>query len=329
MGYDKAVHIAAHEKMQQRRARALERAHAHQEEIYQKIPQVLAIDQELAKTSLYVSRAVLNKRNDIGELIQGLRLKTESLQQKKEHLLLQHGYPADYLLAKFHCPKCEDRGYLQNGTCDCMKELLKQEAAARLSSVHNIASFTFQNFHVNLYSNQPDASGVVPRERMREILEYCQQYASTFSLASRNILMMGHTGLGKTHLSLAIANTCIQNGAGVVYASAQNILTKLEQERFNRVEASQDTFETITSCDLLILDDLGSEFTTQFTTSAVFNLLNSRILKGLPTIISTNLTPKELEERYTQRVASRLIGSFDILRFVGSDIRFILKKNQM
>lgn len=146
MGYDKSVHIAAHEKMQQRRAHALESAHAHQEEIYQKIPQILAIDRELSKTSLYVSRAVLNKRSDIDELIEGLRLKNESLQQKKAQLLKQHGYPADYLLPQFHCPKCEDRGYLQNGACSCMKELLKQEAAARLSSVHNIARVYVSKF---------------------------------------------------------------------------------------------------------------------------------------------------------------------------------------
>ena len=160
------------------------------------------------------------------------------------------------------------------------------------------------------------------RERMRKYFDYCKNYAKTFDVNSRNILMRGNTGLGKTHLSLAIAREVIENGFGVIYCSTPEILSKLEKERFGKsYENSEDSEETLKECDLLILDDVGSEFQTSFTKNIIYNIINFRISHQKPTIISTNLELEELETIYSQRLVSRLWGEYVIMNFVGRDIR--------
>jgi DNA replication protein DnaC len=137
--------------------------------------------------------------------------------------------------------------------------------------------------------------------------------------------MRGKTGLGKTHLSLAIAARIIEKGFGVVYGSAQNLLRSVEMERFSK-DSGTDALNSLLECDLLIVDDLGAEFQTSFTASAVYNIVNTRMLTGRPTIISTNMTTDELKSAYSDKVVSRLIGSYDVLRFFGNDIRDVQRK---
>ena len=157
---------------------------------------------------------------------------------------------------------------------------------------------------------------------MGEIAKFCEDYANDFSLRSPSLFMHGATGLGKTHLSLGIANVVTEKGMGVIYSSAPNLFGELEREHFSRQNPNERTFEKeLLETDLLIIDDLGVEFSTQFTVSCVYNIINSRILSGKPTIISTNLTPAELEDKYTQRITSRIIGSYVSLKFTGRDIR--------
>ena len=159
---------------------------------------------------------------------------------------------------------------------------------------------------------------------MGEIAQFCKDYALDFSLESPSLFMHGATGLGKTHLSLAIANEAIARGYGVVYGSAPNMFSQLEREHFGRQYNNERTYEQeLLETDLLIIDDLGVEFSTPFTVSCVYNIINSRILSRKPTIIRTNLTPRELEDKYTQRITSRIIGGFVSLRFIGRDIRQI------
>ena len=158
---------------------------------------------------------------------------------------------------------------------------------------------------------------------MENVLEYCQDWARYFTRKSQGLIMLGKTGLGKTHLSLAIAGTVIDRGYNVYYGSVPNIMNKLEKEHFGRNPSDENLLDELCECDLLILDDLGAEFSTQFTVSCIYNIINSRILSGKPTIISTNLTPNELEDKYTQRITSRIIGSYVSLKFMGRDIRQI------
>ena len=156
---------------------------------------------------------------------------------------------------------------------------------------------------------------------MESVLNYCKEYAADFSRRSPSLLLYGKTGLGKTHLSLAIAGKAVEEGYGVIYSSAQNLFNKLEKDKFGK--ADTNTEETILDCDLLIIDDLGAEFTTQFTVSALYNIVNSRELEGKPTIISTNLMPEQLTKAYGERIASRILSNYVMLYFDGSDIRQI------
>jgi DNA replication protein DnaC len=156
---------------------------------------------------------------------------------------------------------------------------------------------------------------------MEGVLRFCRSYAENFGTDSPSILMTGATGLGKTHLSLAIAQSAIDRGFGVIYGSAQNFMLQLERERFGRAPAGSESERHLLECDLLILDDLGAEFITPFVISTVYNLINTRLMSGLPTIISTNLTIKELEEKYSPRIVSRIIGSYRVLHFIGKDVR--------
>ena len=164
---------------------------------------------------------------------------------------------------------------------------------------------------------------------MGEILSLCRDYAVSFSLQSESLLMLGGTGLGKTHLSLAIARAVIDQGFDVFYIPVQNLVTRLEHERFSRsgTEELGDSLSFVLDADLLILDDLGAEFPTQFTSSVIYNIINSRMIEKKPTIINSNLDMKTIESRYSERTVSRLIGGYKILPFSGTDIR-VLKKQQ-
>ncbi len=205
--------------------------------------------------------------------------------------------------------------------CDCLRSLLKQLAYARMGEVSDIGNCKFENFSLDYYP----APG--PRKVMGEILSLCREYAAGFSLKSESLLMMGGTGLGKTHLSLAIARAVIDQGFDVFYIPVQNLMSQLEHEKFSRSGDEKDSLSFVLEADLLILDDLGAEFPTQFTSATIYNIINSRMIEGRPTIINSNLDMKTIEARYSERTVSRLIGGYKILPFAGTDIR-VLKKQQ-
>ncbi len=216
----------------------------------------------------------------------------------------------------YDCALCEDTGYINGKICSCVKELAKSIITTDLCSVMPINECTFDNFELKYYS---DADS---EKRMRSILKVCREYADNFSpKSSPNLLFMGAAGLGKTHLSLAIAGEVIKKGYLPVYGPAENLFNEIEKERFSSYRNESDSYNTMINCDLLIIDDLGSEFMTSFSKSILYNLINSRILSRKPTIISTNLTMKELEKMYSPRITSRLIGSYDARLFLGKDIR--------
>ena len=247
----------------------------------------------------------------------------EALQKAIRSTLVENGYPENYLDTPYTCKKCEDTGFVGGYACECRIQILKDIAKDSLASVSPSANCTFSNFNLDFYPLPADnTTGVSPRKRMSEIFEYCKCYAEDFGTDSESLYLHGATGLGKTHLSLAIANTVAENGFRVIYDSAQNILSSLEREKFSHNNSGEREKE-ILDCDLLIIDDLGSEFSTQFTVAAVYNIINTRLNRSKPVIISTNLTKNELEAKYTQRVTSRIIGGYTSLLFLGKDIRQI------
>ena len=279
---------------------------------------MVGVERELGRTGVAISRAVMSAP-DAKAAVEQYQRRCQSLLAREEELLAANGLPRDFLAPKPHCPKCGDTGYQNGERCECLEALIKQESLRRINRVSHMTLSSFDDFRLNYYPSAPDATGVSPRRRMEKVLSFCRAYASGFSPDSPSILMVGPTGLGKSHLSLAIAREVIDKGYGVIYGAAQDLLSAVEKERFG--DGEKGTLEQLLRCDLLIIDDLGSEFSTSFTVSAVYTIVNTRMGRGGPTIINTNLTFPEIESRYTQKVVSRLFGHYEQLRFFGDDIR--------
>lgn len=325
MAYSKIVYSTAKDKLDARRNSALNMADYRKSQLYTEIPRLQQIDRELATIGVSTAKAVL-AGDDAVALLSSLKEKSTALQQEYKSLLNDHGYADDYLEPQFVCSKCSDTGYVEidNKTivCDCYKKLLSDTACEELNKISPLSLSTFDSFNLSYYSDKEDRNGKIPYNRMIKIYDFCLNYAKVFRSDSKGILMQGKTGLGKTHLSLAIANEVIDKGFSVVYVSVPDILSKLEHEHFSYGYSNeQEIMQSLLECDLLILDDLGSEFSTQYSTTTIYNLFNTRVNMGKPLIINTNLTIDELAEVYTKRFTSRLFSSCSLLEFIGDDIR--------
>lgn len=318
MAYSKETYKKAEQELAQRRNRALaEREDRHRIAV-ESIPEILETEERMSAAGLATIKALGMGAVDAKEYIRKLSEINLNAQAQRRMFLKKAGFPEDWLDVHYSCPKCEDKGFVNGIMCDCFKDLLKSLEYEKLCSKLPVGNCRFDNFKLDYY---PDGAGTSPRRRMESVLNYCKSYATDFSRRSPSLLLYGKTGLGKTHLSLAVAGKAVESGYGVIYTSAQNLFNKLEKEKFGRSDGN--TEETILDCDLLIIDDLGAEFTTQFTVSALYNIINSRELEGKPTIISTNLTPEQLTSTYSERIASRILSNFVMLYFDGSDIRQI------
>ncbi|MDR3314843.1 MAG: ATP-binding protein [Oscillospiraceae bacterium] len=318
-----AKHLrAAERELELRRERAEAGQRQRREAALRRIPALETLEQQIAQSG----SAIVNALGRGEEAVAYMRLLAQqnlAAQAERERLLQAAGLPANHLEPRYTCPVCCDSGYVMGQRCACFKELLRQQAYRELCMDAPLESSTFNSFVLEYYSPQAEpASNCAPRDHMAQVLAFCEQYAEAFDRCAGNLLFQGATGLGKTHLSLAIAQRVIENGYGVIYGSAQNLFHRLEREHFARFgENTGEAEQALLECDLLILDDLGAEFSTTFTVSALYNIINTRINRALPTIINTNLTAKQREEIYSQRVTSRIIGHYTTLRFLGSDVR--------
>lgn len=220
----------------------------------------------------------------------------------------------------YFCPLCEDSGYSGGGWCDCIKEIAKELIADDLSHSMPLHTCRFENFDLNYYPNTDNEQGLNPRKRAAAVLELAKEFVSNFPLVPKSLLFMGETGLGKTHLSLAIVNAITEKGYSVVYGPAGKLFSAAEKEHFS-YNGETEKQDALLECDLLVIDDLGTEFLTPFTSSLFYNIINSRILENKPTIISTNLSINDIEKRYSNRIASRFIGNYETKRLIGDDIR--------
>lgn len=299
------------------------RAVRHQE-ITSKIPEIALLESQLSASGLAVAKA-LGMGENAEKYIQELSQINLTVQKQIKEKLKANGYSEDYLETPYTCKKCSDSGFDGAFVCSCRKKLLIELTIKDLENVSPAAKCRFDNFKFDYYPDVPEQGrGISPREKIKENYEYAKAYASDFDEKSESLYFSGATGLGKTHLSLAIANVVVRKGYNVIYDSAQNLFSKIEKEFFS-YDKSSAFEEKMMNCDLLIIDDLGSEFSTSFTVSELYNIVNTRLNTGRPTIISTNLTSTELEAKYTQRVTSRIVGNYTSLRFIGNDIRQIIK----
>lgn len=318
MAYSKETYKKAEQELAERRSRALAEREEHHRIAVAAVPEILETEEKMSSAGLATIKALGMGADDAKEYIRKLSEINLAAQTQRSLLLKNAGFPENWLNVRYSCKKCEDKGFVNGIMCDCFKELLKSLEYEKLCSNLPVNNCRFDNFKLDYY---PEGVGTSPRRRMESVLDFCKTYAAEFSQKSSSLLLYGHTGLGKTHLSLAIAGKVVEDGHGVIYSSAQNLFNKLEKEKFGRSDGN--TEENILGCDLLIIDDLGAEFTTQFTVSALYNIVNSRELEGKPTIISTNLTPEQLLSTYSERIASRILNNYTLLRFDGTDIRQI------
>lgn len=313
MAYSQDVYSRAAEVLDRRKEKANMEAQARFDEISEKIPALEDIQRELSQIGLSISR-VYFASSDMKADIEKLMHKSLKLQEDKRRLLRENGYDEDALAVKFTCDACKDTGFIGSRRCKCHKELLKSIERSDLAKIAPIEDCTFDSFETKYYPDVP---------RAERIKANCVKYATQFTTKSKNIIFYGGTGLGKTHLSLAIANAVINRGYSVVYGTAQNLLNDLQNENFGRYDNIRYYEKAVMNCDLLIIDDLGTEFKNSYTTAELYNIINSRILSRLPTIISTNFTQNELEDKYDQRITSRIVGEYSPLTLMGNDIRYI------
>ena len=328
MGFPKHIFRKANSILSQRRQEAERLGSKNKYELQEAIPELRDIERQLSDCGRGVIAAVAAQNGNARQIVEQLKNRSLALQQRRQQLIEEHQIPQQYLTVPYHCPLCQDQGYVNNRRCQCMEKLLRQLASQELGNT-GLENFSFQNFRLEYYSTAITEGDTSPWQRMSAIKRYCEDYVRSFDPNySPSLLFVGGTGLGKTHLSLAIAREIIDKGHGVIYASMQNLMSRLEDERFNNNYNSYDNndgeqryLSMVMETDLLILDDLGTEFLNQFSSTAFYNLVNTRLLQNKPTIISTNLLPAEIGKRYSDRLVSRLFGSYKTMNFLGKDIR--------
>lgn len=323
MSIDAASYKEALNIIKKRRESAKERAQEKRDAFVKAVPEYAEHEKCIAKTSVMIARTMLTEGVNINAAMSELAESNLEHQRRMRELLDENGI--DTLEPVYECEKCFDTGFVDGKMCDCMNELIKKIRYEKLNSITPLSLCTFDTFDINHYPEEAGANGISPRRLMSGIYRRCVDYADNFSLKSDNLLFQGGVGLGKTHLSLAIAKAAIDKGYGVLYGTAQSFFARIEAEHFGRAATDGDTLELCKSCDLLILDDLGVEFSTAFTVAVLHDLIDTRLCTGKPTIISTNLRLEDLEKRYTERITSRIYGSYRRYQFIGGDVRIKLR----
>ena len=311
-GYDNYQKVKA--EIEKKRLEAVARAEARNAELRAESDEIREIDRELVGTGLLLFKTACE-----GKDITPIKERNCELCERRRKALISLGYPEDYTEIKYSCPICSDSGYTENGKmCSCFREALLKENIKSSGIGALIEKQSFDNFKLDIYDDEDT------KKRMERNYNAARDFAENFGKTEKNLLLIGKTGTGKTHLSTAIARTVIESGYEVLYDSAQNIVAAFEQDRFKSGYGAgyEPRGDKYLECDLLILDDLGTEFVNQFTVSCLYNLLNTRLNKGLATVISTNLSPEELSQKYEDRIYSRIVGAGSkILLFGGKDRR--------
>ena len=292
----------------------------HLAEAYARVPRIREIDMQLRLTMAQAAQAAFRQGSDGRELLEQVRQQNLQLQQERAFLAMEYFEPG-YLDERPICDHCGGSGYIGATMCECLLELCRQEQKREVSILSG-SKDAFNQFRLEYYPDQIDRNlGVNIRSVMEKTFQTCRRYAQFFTEKSGNLLLSGDTGLGKTFLSACIARTVADRGYSVVYESAGHVFTNMERAKFANDETAREACRRYTECDLLIIDDLGTEMPGQFTTSALYSLINDRLLLAKPMIVSTNLTVDDMLKRYSPQIASRLRGSFERLAFVGEDIR--------
>jgi len=296
------------------------------QEVYSLLPYFQNIDHEIASLSVECGKKLLN--DQIASLEQ-LKERIHELSQKRKELLLSLGYPADYLEPVYTCPDCKDTGYINNQKCHCFKQLVIEMLYSSSNLESNSSEETFEHFNLGYYSDQfkDDSTGLTALAAAKRAYAASKDFVDTFDSEFKNLFFYGRAGVGKTFLSNCIARELINTSHSVIYFSAPQLFNTLAKSSFDHDVESNELSEYIYDCDLLIIDDLGTELTNSFVSSQLFSCINERILKKRSTIISTNISINKLVDTYSERTFSRISSNYTMLKLIGEDIR-LLKRHQ-
>ena len=323
MAYSYTIVQRAMARLQSEKEQNEQSSRARIAAIYEKEPRLGEIERELRRTAAHVLAATFRRQGDPVAAMQQLKKENLALQQERDWILQAEGLEPDDLTVQPICPTCGGTGYVGAVMCECLKELCRQQQKKELTNLFGAESF--EKFRLDLYPEQYDNQlKRSPREVMNRTYHDTLSYAQNFTCTSPSLLFVGATGLGKTYLSACIARTVADRGFSVSYAPVGQLMAAFENEKF-RPQPDTSCTEEYFSCDLLIIDDLGTEMTTQFTISALYQILNTRLMGAKPTIVSTNLPLGDLSARYSEQIASRLLGAYRLYKFYGDDIRFKVK----
>lgn len=320
MGFNRENYRKIKQEYEGKALRAQEEALQRKRELGIRFPDIKELDDRLSGTGLRIFEATVRMKGDrLESEIAKIKAENIALLEKRAKLLEGYGLPSDYSDVKYECDECSDSGFVGLYMCKCMKSKLIMAGYESTGIGSLIRTKTFDNY-VPSYQKDKSAS-----DNAEMIVSFCRRYAESFDHGAQNLLFIGGTGLGKTHLSAAITGTVVERGYDVVCETAQNLFSDFEFERFGRPYNRDDMTESRTDryfdCDLLIIDDLGTEMANQFTVSCLYNVINTRLNKGRPIIINTNLTRDDLKKRYSDRITSRLFGEFLPVMFIGRDMR--------
>ena len=311
-----------------------ERRESNRRELERRTEQVRAMAPEYTEIEgalLRAGTALLNSVLGNGDSFERIKAAIERQQARKQALLERLHLPPDYLDEIYTCAKCHDTGFDEDGhRCDCHKQLILRYIGKNANLTERMQAQSFENFDYSLFADQPDVAGRSPLAVIRSACTQAMRFAEHFEEAHENLLLTGSAGTGKTYLSSCIANRALARGKTVYYQTAFHLFELLEQLRFNKLppdeaEDAERTAEYLKTVDLLIIDDLGTEFITQFSSAALFDLVNTRLIEAKSTILSTNLTLKNIEEIYSGRLSSRLLGEYAVIKLIGQDLRLYKK----
>ena len=327
MPYDGKLLARARAELEQRRADNAAERQRRLSLVYNRDPEIEQIDLRLRRQMAELVRLTVSRAPDLADRLAVLKADNLELQADRAERLTALGLPLDYLDEIVSCPICHDSGTVDGQPCECLKKLYNRALTRELSALLRHGDESFERFDLSLYDDQP-AEGS-PRDAMSRIYKSCRKFADSFPEVNANLLFQGGTGLGKTYLSACIARVVADKGYAVCYDSAAAALEAFETQKFARdpeaAEAAAARVRRMLDCDLMILDDLGTEMVTSVTTSALYTLINSRLNAGKKMIISTNCTDEELQRKYTPQICSRIKGEFLRLPFVGRDVRLLKK----
>jgi DNA replication protein DnaC len=308
---------------ERKRSAAEESARERQFEVYIKIPRIKQIDTELASMGVEIAQSIFKNGVDINALIEDRKKNSMRLKIEKAGLLTENNYSHDYMDPKYSCMDCKDTGYIGIDRCHCFKQRIidryyDQSNLRPVLSRENFDMFVFDYYSAHKFQDET----LSPRKNMEGIFKACLEYANNFDNHSDNLFFYGKSGLGKTFLSNCIAKELLDRGKLVIYQTASNLLELLKEAKFEESgDVSRERLDSIFECDLLIIDDLGTEYKTEFSQMELYNVINKRLIGGKKMIISTNFSLENIYETYAERITSRIFGNFTMYKFYGDDIR--------